>query len=68
MFAEEELRLLRKSMTDLGYIRYPTTEEEELIAKLTRLINELHFIKKRDDERSKTRTWRPNDIMEGEGP
>lgn len=57
MFAEQELRLLRKSMVDLGYIRYPTTGEEELIAKLTKLINELHFIEKRDKERGRSRSW-----------
>jgi hypothetical protein len=57
MFTEDELRIIRKHLVDMGYIRYPTTEEEELIEKVTRLIAEVHFKKERDKERSKTRSW-----------
>lgn len=53
MFTEDELRIIRKHLVDMGYIRFPTTEEEKLIEKVTRLISEVHFTK---------------DIMEGEGP
>jgi hypothetical protein len=57
MFTEDELRIIRKHLVDMGYLRFPTTEETFLIEKVTKLINDLHFIKERDNEREKTRVW-----------
>jgi len=57
VFTEDELRIIRKHLVDMGYLRFPTTEETFLIEKVTKLITEFHFIKERDEIRSKTREW-----------
>ena len=57
VFTEDELRIIRRHLVDMGYLRFPTTEETFLIEKVTKLISELHFIKERDKERSRSRSW-----------
>ena len=49
MFTEAELRLIRKNMVSLEYVRELSSDEDKLIEKLKKLINELHFNTRRDD-------------------
>lgn len=57
MFDENELRIIRRGLIDISYVRELSHAEVELVDKLNKMITEVHFNKKRDEERKKTRIW-----------